>query len=226
MRTSHLEDAARHHRSGRVNAVTCLTAVLLVIGCGDDDPAGPGGDDDQTGRIEAVVTDDPQSSSPAVVGGDLAASRVGLRTLSGTVEGDFRVSISADGQSWVDLGSLNGITATLQSSGQSTVHGEQSVAAGTYTRVRLIIDGADAELAAGSQIGGLTLTLDTSVSIGNGGQVVVVRTVPEFTVRAEATTRIAFDLNSEMWLTESAVTLGTAAAADVESQVTAAVVAG
>jgi hypothetical protein len=99
------------------------------------------------------------------------------------------------------------------------VHGEQSVPVGTYSRVRLVIDGAAAELTAGSVVGTITLGVDTSVSIAADGQVVIDLAIAPFTVEGDTNTRILFDLNSEAWLTESAVAVGTVAEADVVSNV-------
>jgi hypothetical protein len=202
-----------------------LIALGLPLAACDDDPSGPDG----SGRIEAFVIDDPQSASPSVTdapGDGIAIDRstTGRAAFTGTAQGDFQASISVDGQTWVDLGSLNGITVDLQTTGQETsVHGEQSVPVGTYAHVRLILDGVNAELSAGSVIGAITLGVDTFVSVNGGGQVVIERTIPPFSIEADADARLVFDLNAEAWLTESALTLGSAAAAEVQANVAAGV---
>lgn len=207
----------------RTMAGVGVTILTLAMGVGwtacDDDPAAPGGDD--TGTVEAVVTDDPQSASPSAAT-LVRRSTAPAAVFTGTASGDFRVDISTDGSTWVQLGSLNGISLELQSAiDETSVHGEQTVAAGTYTRVRLVLENAAADLSAGSVIGGITLGADASVSVAGGGQVVIERAV-QFQVTASSRTRVVFDLNSEAWITESAVTAGTAAQSEVEASVAAA----
>lgn len=203
-------------------ALAALVAVSLPFAGCEDDTSGPENGDD-VGTIEAFVTDDPQSGAPAVLGeaGDVSRSMAAVASaFTGSIQGDFRAAISVDGETWVDLGSLNGISLSLQTTGgETSVHGQQSVSVGTYSRVRLVIDGAQAEIAAGSVIGTITLGVDTSVSIGSAGQVVVDVTVAPFTIESGTDARVVFDLNSEAWLTEPAVTLGTASEAEVASNV-------
>ena len=213
-----------NHPKRRVTSASALAALALssVLLAGCDDAAGPD-DDDGVGTIEAFVTDDPQAAVPAILAeaGDVARSTAAAASaFSGSIQGDFQTAISIDGETWVDLGSLNGISLALQSTGnEASVHGQQSVPVGTYTRVRLVMDGVDAELTAGSVIGTITLGVDTSVSIGTGGQVTIELTVAPFTIQEETNARVVFDLNSEAWLTETAVTLGTAAESEVAANV-------
>src|SRR5919106_3022614 len=101
--------------------VILVAIVTLPSAACDDSPTGPTA---QT-RVDARVQDSPGSSA----------------TVTGTLAGNFFASIW-DGSRWVDLGSPNGITVALQSAGASTtVHGEQSVPEGSYSRVRLVLQG-------------------------------------------------------------------------------------
>ena len=164
-------------------------SMLLVAqaSCGDESgPAGPG-------RIQGVIAD------------PLTAS------FSGSVAGDVQVSISEDSTSWVNLGSLNGITIQLQTDGDTTnVHGEQSVPAASYTWVRLTFQDAQARLDAGSVFGGTTLANSMDVDLGGSDDSVEVVKPLNFTVVESTTTRtsLVFRLNSEDWLTEAAVNAG------------------
>lgn len=209
-------------RLGRGPSWLRATAVALAVtgafvACDDDDPTGPNGDE---GDVEAFVTDDPTSASPSVAD-RLGLSAAAAAAITGDVSGDARVDISVDGSEWIQLGSMSDIDLALQSTDEVSVNGEASVPAGSYTRVRLVLDGAAADLAAGSDIGGIVLDVDATVTIGDGGEVIIERAL-QFTVSASVDTRIVFDLNAEQWLTQNAVTTGQATEASVDASVTAA----
>ncbi len=86
-----------------------------------------------------------------------AAHAAKTGAFSGELSGAVQVNVSSGGANWLDLGSLNGITIALQSdSDTSNVHGKQDAPVSTYSQVRLIFDGVDAELKAGSIIGKVT----------------------------------------------------------------------
>lgn len=208
--------------SGRTSWLR-TTAMALVLGggfvaCDDEDPAGPGGDGE--GEVEAYVMDDPGSAAPSVAD-RTALSAASAAVITGSFSGDARVEISIDGTQWVQLGSLSSIDVDLQSSSDEvSVNGEASVPVGAYTMVRLVLDGAAAEVLAGSEIGGIVLAADATVTVGTGGQIIVEKAL-QFTVADETKTRIAFDLNAEQWITQTAVTAGTAAEASVDASVAA-----
>jgi hypothetical protein len=185
-----------------LNGLHVGLGALLFAGCSDPTATGQG-------RAEAVVADTP-SGSPSV---------------TGSLAGNVSASLSVDGVQWIDLGSPNGVTIPLQLVGSAaTVHGEQDAAAGSYTRVRLIFQGVTARLAAGSVVGGTTLTAETTLSLGGSDQRVdLVVTVPTFTVLADGTVQrtITFDLRSHVWLTAAALQAGTIQDAALQSAVTA-----
>ena len=167
----------------RLAAAVALAGGLAACGGDDGGPSGPG-------RIQAVVVD------------PLTAS------FSGSVGGNVQVSISEDSTTWVDLGSLNGITIQLQTDGDTiNVHGEQGVPAVSYSWVRLTFDGAQANLDAGSVVGTMTLSNDVSVDLGGSDDRAEVVKPLSFTASESTTTRtsLVFRLNSEDWLTEAAV---------------------
>lgn len=199
-----------------------LGLALALLGCSES--LGPDGSG--TGFARALVSDDPSSTTPqaaasaptfAIAGGS------GSGGYTGTISGDVAVAISADGVVWYSLGSPNGTTVQLQASGGGAdVHGEVTVPAGTYARVRLILRDAHMRIHAGSQIDGITLTADAQVSLGSGGEIVIEKRVPAFRVRADASVRteILFDLNSERWMTRDNVESGTADEAEMQDNTT------
>lgn len=159
--------------------------VSLSIACSD--PVGSG-----LGGAEGLVQDLPPSG-PVV---------------TGSLAGNVHVSLSADGIQWTDLGSPNGITIPLQVAGATTVHGEEDAPAGSYNRVRLVFQGVTARLISGSNVGGVVLTNDVTISLGGSDQFVeLIVPVAAFTVDADPTTRrtILFELRSALWLTPAAL---------------------
>lgn len=210
-------------RFGRGPSWLRATAIALAVtgafvACEDDDPTGPDGDD---GDVEAFVIDDPASTSPSVTD-RVGTNTVAAAVISGFVTGDARVDISVDGTEWIELGSMSDINLDLQSStDQASVNGETSVPVGSYTMVRLVLDGAAAQVLAGSDIGGVVVGADATVTVGDGGQITIERQV-QFNVSADTDTHIVFDLNSEQWITQTAVTAGQASEASVDASVAAA----
>lgn len=140
------------------------------------------------GRAEGLVQDLPPAGPVA----------------TGSLAGDVYVSLSADGTQWADLGSPNGITIPLQVTGTTTVHGEQDAPAGSYNRVRLVLQGVTARLTSGASVGGVVLANDVSVTLGGSDQrVELIVPVPAFTVDADPATQrtVLFELRSSLWLT-------------------------
>ncbi|HEX9582123.1 MAG TPA: DUF4382 domain-containing protein [Gemmatimonadales bacterium] len=181
-----------------------IAAVGVAAPACSDDTNAPG-----TGRMQAIVRDDPGTTTAAPPEAAAHGAPSSPAAFAGDINGNVQVAISVDGATWVDLGSLNGITIDLQSTGDSTnVHGEVSVPAGTYTRVRLTFQGAQARLQAGSSFGGITLNAQVNVTMGGTDQsLVVTKTVPAFVVEADAqmVTTAYLELNAEQWLTEDSV---------------------
>ena len=161
------------------------------------------------GRAEGLVQDSPS----------------GTPTMSGSLAGNVHVSISADGLTWVDLGSPNGITVPLQlTASATTVHGEVDAPAGSYSRVRLTFEGVTARILSGSTIQGTTLTADANVSLGGSdARVEIVIPVPSFTVDTdlELQRTIIFDLRSTLWLTLAALQAGMVLDASLQGAVLA-----
>lgn len=202
---------------------TLLPVLAAVSMAACDDATGPEG----TGNVSAAVTD---GGAPALymarqtTGPDAGPQAV--TAFSGTMSGSAQVQIYSSAHGWVDVGSPRSMTCSMQSGSETSVASNASVQAGTYTKVRLILDGFRADLNSGSIIGSVTLSAGVSISVGGGSRVEIEKEVTPFTVSAESDTKVVFDLNSETWVTEDAAESRTAAAAAVRSATTATVVAG
>jgi len=169
---------------------------VLAAGCSDDDPVGA------TGRVEGLIADDPSKTTagPAALVGAAAAA------YSGTITTNANLEISADGVTWVTLGSPNGITIKLQDDESSTIHGEVDAPAGTYRHVRVTLREGRTTILAGSVVGGITIGANVVVMLGGtDGNVVLQKEVSPFEVRSNATSKIFLELNSEAWLTSANV---------------------
>jgi hypothetical protein len=147
--------------------------------------------------------------------------------VNGTLSGNFAASIS-DGSRWVSLGSPNGITVVMQVHVQvatpTTVHGEQSAPAGSYDRVRLVLQGVTATIARGSSFGGTTLSSDATFRLGGSDHSVEVPvSVSRFSLEDDPSVRrvIVFELNSGQWLTSSVAQSGQVEDAALQAAITA-----
>lgn len=198
----------------RVSTLTATMLTLVVAACSD--ATGP-----EEGRVTAVLTDAPSGSQVAYYSArsdqPMAAS-----SFQGQLSGSAQVFIYSEAHGWVELGSPASANMTLQSSNETTVHAQASVPAGSYTRVRLVLDGGSANIAAGGTLGGLVLSAAVSISVGGSdGRVEIEKNVQPFTVTASSTAMIRFDMNSEHWCNESNAQSETAPDGDVQSATTA-----
>lgn len=178
-----------------------IPALVMLAGCGDSTSSG-------VGLVEGFLAD-PQTAS-----------------FAGDLNGDIQVSISEDGSTWLDLGSLNGITVPLQTGGiRTTVHGEQDAPTGTYSWVSLTMSGVRARLNGGSSIGNTFLTGNTEVPLGGSDDFVEVTLQIRFDVVAGESQRrfITFNMNSSNWMTEAALQASVVDDAAIEAAVTASV---
>jgi hypothetical protein len=113
---------------------------------------------------------------------------------------------------WQALGSPNGITVPLQIAGRTaTVHGEQSVPVGEYSRVRLVLQRVGARIARGSRVGGTTRAADTTLTVGGSDQrVELTMPINASSLESNASRRLVIVLNmrSHQWITTSALETG------------------
>lgn len=180
--------------------VLLLVGSILALGACDDDPTEPVEGEAST---EAMVVDEPAPNS----------------TYSGDMTGNFQFSVSNDGQTWIDVGSPNGITLLLQNDARVSVHGSQEAPGGTFTHVRLLIRTAEVTIAAGSEIDGTVLTADATVNVAQSEDVIIESQISPPQVEANEVIVVTFDLNSEAWLTAAALAAGEASNAAVASAV-------
>lgn len=191
-----------------------LASALLMGACGDS--TGPG-----DGRVSAVIHDAPSASQVAYYqtrsDGPMAAS-----SFHGQMSGSAQVYIYSEASGWIELGSPANASVTLQSGNETTVHSRASVPTGTYTRVRLVLQGFTANIAAGGSLGGLVLSADVSIALGGSdGRVEIEKTVQPFTVSATSSATIRFDMNSEVWCNQSTAASRSATDNEVASATTA-----
>ena len=193
-----------------MRAVILVAVLALASAACDDLGSAVNGPSSSAGRVEALIRDSALSQPPPA---------------SGTLSGNVFASIW-NGTRWIDLGSPNGISVPLQTLGtaSTTVHGEQSVPAGSYSRARLVFQGVTVRITRGSIIGGTTLTSDTTLTLGGSdARAELTATVDTFSGETDATTKrvVLFELRSEIWLTQAALQSGRVEDAALQSAIVA-----
>jgi hypothetical protein len=180
-------------------------------------------DDETTGTADARVTAEVHDENPDAQTASLA-SLLPLQQSSnyeGTVSGEARVEVSADGETWTELGDASDVDVDLQASGGgAVVHADAAVPLDSFTWARLVLDGADAVLEAGSTVSGVTLESETTVALGTGQVIVEAQLDESLDAGAGTDATVSFDLNSEAWITETAVEAGAVAESAISSAAT------
>lgn len=194
---------------GRTLALAALVSPLVA--CGDDD--------DLTGvnvtaNVRVVIDDNPSREAPPATG---TAQTPPNGPYSGTFAGTARVQLSADGARWIDVGGPSGVTLGVQSGDSAAFGGSVTIPAATYNRVRLILRGSQLRLHGNVQ--GVALT-DALVNVENS-EVTIERQISPITISAATNARLAFDLNTQTWLTAANATSRVIAGTQVESGVQA-----
>jgi len=176
-------------------------AAVALAGCSDAlDP-------DVTGLVDVVAHDDPAATA----------------AFAGTAAGNFQASMRSTGGEWVDVSTANGITVALESTTAISVHGPQSVPAGTYDLVRLTLYAVTFTI---TDVGTTFANLGSAVLAGTTDLELEV-SVAEFTVsETSGTASVSFDLNVEAWLTNAMLTAGVIADDALTSQLTAVATGG
>lgn len=197
----------------RVSMRSPLVAVLLapvVVACGGDDVTRPRGG---AGTTSVVLVDPP---SPASAREHVHALR--STAFEGTLTGEAEAYLSVDGETWVDIGSVEQVRLRLQS-GDSARVTEASVPADTYSHVRIVLRDAVATVQAGAELGGIFVETDLSLQLGGDGEVVVEKQLAPFEVGAGGETRLIVDLNSNAWVTQESAERGSVSEADVAASI-------
>ncbi len=174
----------------------------------------------------------PTAQTPVDVRvGDLTIPKLGtpipVPVVTGTLSGNFAASMW-DGSRWISVGSANGITVPLQVpiyiGAPTTVHGEQRAPAGSYDRVRLVLQGVTAHLKAGSGFGGITLSSDAAIRLGGSDhEVELPVAVSRFSLGDDpsVTRVIVFELHSQQWLTAGVAQSGQVEDAALQAAISA-----
>ncbi len=199
------------------NTLRMLTALLIpaAFAACSDDSTGP--DAEINGSVSARMSDGTNSA--------LMAHAMTAGAFAGSASGQAQVQVFSDAEGWVNLGSPATSTVQLQSNNSATtLYSSASVPVGTYTRVKLVMDGFDANVNAGAIFGGLTLSTELRIVMGGAdGKIEIEKTVTPFTVSATSSTTIDFDINSEAWINEGSAQSQTASDTEVQSATTAVV---
>lgn len=180
-----------------------------------------------SGNVTAALHDDPGSGSAALQTSfsKARAAATSSGSYSGELEADVTVQVSADGSAWTDV--HNQVTTTdqvdLQTSSETTLTSDASVAPGTYSHVRIVLESPSAHLNSGSTIGGsagdLTLDADMTLTLGANGEVMIEKEVADFEISDDSDITVTADLNSEAWITLDAVEAGAVASSEIQSAV-------
>lgn len=184
-------------RSTLTRILTTTLGALVLGACSDS--TGPEGQ----ARVTATISDAPGPATVAYYSGDPGPQPAAF-SFSGQMQGSAQVFIYSEAHGWVSLGSPAAATLALQSSNATTVHGTASVPAGTYTRVRLVLDGTAAHIGAGADLGGLILGAGVTITMGGSdGRIEIEKSVSTFRLLANTSVTLDFDLNSEAWVNQT-----------------------
>ncbi len=195
---------------GRTLALAAIVSPLVA--CGDDD--------DLTGvnvtaNVRVVIDDNPSRETPPPASTTETPPNAG--PYNGTFAGTARVQLSEDGTRWIDVGGPTGVTLGVQSGDSATFGGSVTIPAATYNRARLILRGSQLRLH--GNVLGVVLT-DALVNVEDT-EVTIERQISPITISAATNARLAFDLNTQAWLTAANATSRVIDGEQVESSVQA-----
>jgi hypothetical protein len=136
----------------------------------------------------------------------------------GTLAGSAQVHIYSDAEGWVSLGEATNVSFEIFCLEDAIVAADAHVPVGTYTQVRLTLNGFSANIVGGGTIAGALLPSARVVALGGaGGEVVIEKTVTPFAVTETSATSIVFDLNTDTWINMTVADAGTIGAAEVQA---------
>jgi hypothetical protein len=157
------------------------------------------------GYVAAAVTDDPSITNGFPGDPDGGTAGGGAQQAGASFRGQFEavaeIAILRNGSGWVVMGPATPVAIPLQSEPEAAAfQGRGGMPVGTYTRARLTLSGARAELMAGSHIGGEQVSQDTLIRVGQGEAFVIEKDIAQFTLTSRTRVRVLFDLNAQDWL--------------------------
>lgn len=198
-----------------------LGSAALSAACGEASAPEP------TGAIETLLIDDPGSelalALPLPRFAFVHHKNFGGDYFHGRLAGDMQIQVSQDGTRFHTVVGGEALAVGLQDPEEAAVlRASGHVPAGVYRYVRLIINQAQATLASGSEIGGLDLPSDITLSLGGAGEVILEKLlVQPLHVTAATTAQLLVDFNSERWVTEDNVLAGQVRTEDLAAALTA-----
>jgi hypothetical protein len=208
-------EGRRGRASRRRLGLTVAALAALTAGCADLTSGGA------TGDAEAYLAGDEPSSAasgsaqPGRSSGSAPPSGAALReplaeppsaasteanaAVEATVTVGLQVFLDGGAEGSVEL--TSGVqTQTVPAQGAAaTKIAEQRVAAGVYTRARVIFTRVEADVRSGLVIGGVPIVGIVRVSASAQDPIVVERQV-QIEVREEGTAQLLVDLNAPVWL--------------------------
>lgn len=202
----------------KLMATGAVIGLLGAAACGDDEPdiIDPDPEPDP-GTVTAVVYDEPADAGEGEEGEQ-------QQTYTGALTAQAQVEVSLDGTEFVALDQPAQIEVALSTGDRTVVHSQVDLDEGQYSQVRLVLTDAQVRLDAGSTVGETTLEEEAMLAINTEtgeNEVIIDVTLPtalQVTSGQDAGS-IAFNLNSDTWITEEAVQAELIAAATVEQAV-------
>lgn len=199
----------------KLMATGAVIGLLGATACGDDEPdiIDPDPEPDP-GTVTAVVYDEPAD----------AGEGEQQQTYTGALTAQAQVEVSLDGTEFVALDQPAQIEVALRTGDRTVVHSQVDLDEGQYSQVRLVLTDAQVRLDAGSTVGETTLEEEAMLAINTEtgeNEVIIDVTLPtalQITAGQDAGS-IAFNLNSDTWITEEAVQAELIAAATVQQAV-------
>jgi hypothetical protein len=173
------------------------TALATVLAFGaaacDTDPVGP---NSGTATMQVVVYGDADMRSSSM---NQSQSGEAASEARGNIDVRARVYVQSQTNGWVELtqGAAARQTVNAATSTQGQLLTTSSVAADSYTRVRVVFEDVRAQVTGGLTIG--TGLLQGEVRVGGQGQTTVEREV-RFTAQSGSTSQLMIDLNAQTWL--------------------------
>ena len=88
---------------------------------------------------------------------------------------------------------------------------------GTYSQVRLTLNGFVANVLGGGTVDGTLLANTRTIALGGGSEIVIEKSVTPFEVTETTATTLIFDLNTDTWIDATVANAGTIGAAEVRA---------
>lgn len=183
--------------------IAALVMSVSLGACDDDDDLVVPPVEDEEGTVElAMVDEDPTAEDE-------------------TVTGEFTADVTAQlwvDDDWQDVSGLSATSLTFDLGAEEDVVGSTTVDADTYDEARIVLSNVSVVVNAGSEIGEEPLEEDVTLTVAEGGEVIVGYAVP-VVLPEDGTVRLVLDLNSQAWLTEQALETEAISATEFETAV-------